>query len=355
MTHKIDRRTFLKAAGLAGLALGESQLAVTSQAVPAAAARILPLRRREIPGARVAFVKTQDHAAGVRRALDLLDLNPVQGKRLFVKPNFNSAHAFPGSTHPAALRALIERLNAMGADGITLGDRSGMGVAHQIMQTMGVYQMADELGFETLPFETLADSDWELLQPEASHWQHGFAMARRILEADGVVQTCCLKTHGYGGHITLSLKNSVGMVAKTLPVGSRRYDFMDELHHSPDQRRMIAEINLAYEPDLIVLDGVQAFTTGGPHAGTLVDSQVILAGTDRVAIDAVGTAILRYFGTTAEVRQGAIFENEQIARAVELGLGVDRPEKIEFVTGDAESAAYAEAIRAILLEPGMLP
>ena len=43
-----------------------------------------------------------------------------------------------------------------------------------------------------------------------------------------------------------------------------------------------------------------------------------------------------------------IFEQEQIARAVELGLGVAGPDAIEIVTRDAESARYAEKLRAIL-------
>lgn len=136
------------------------------------------------------------------------------------------------------------------------------------------------------------------------------------------------------------------MVAKWVPGDS--YNYMDELHGTADQRRMIAEINAAYQPDLVVLDGVEAFVNGGPHAGRLVYPEVMLAGTDRIALDAVGVALLRYFGTTAEVSQGTIFEQEQIARAVELGLGISGPEQIELVTGDAESAAYAAEIKQIL-------
>jgi len=62
----------------------------------------------------------------------------------------------------------------------------------------------------------------------------------------------------------------------------------------------------------------------------------------------VGVALLRYFGTTNAVAAGPIFQQEQIARAVELGLGVSSPEGIEFVTGDADSAAYASALEPIL-------
>ena len=111
---------------------------------------------------------------------------------------------------------------------------------------------------------------------------------------------------------------------------------------------MIAEINAAYHPDLVVLDGVEAFTTGGPDSGKLVQANVILAGTDRVALDAVGVALLRYFGTTPEVSQGTIFEQEQLARAVQLQIGAANPRQIDLVTGDRESAEYAKQIRAIL-------
>ncbi|MCH8067937.1 MAG: hypothetical protein IID16_01500 [Candidatus Marinimicrobia bacterium] len=45
-----------------------------------------------------------------------------------------------------------------------------------------------------------------------------------------------------------------------------------------------------------------------------------------------------------------IFEQGQIARAVELGLGVTRPEEIEIVTDDEDSRMYAEQLREILLK-----
>jgi uncharacterized protein (DUF362 family) len=111
---------------------------------------------------------------------------------------------------------------------------------------------------------------------------------------------------------------------------------------------MIAEVNVAYQPDLVVLDGVEAFVTGGPATGKRVDSQVVLAGTDRVAIDAVGVALLRLFGTTPEVSRGPVFAQAQIARAVELGLGISGPDEIELITGDDQSAAYAAQIHEAL-------
>lgn len=294
----------------------------------------------------VAFVKTTDRATGVKRAIDLLGMEKFRGKDIFIKPNFNSADPTPGSTHEDTLVALMRQLQAMGAGPLTLGDRSGMGDTREVMGKKSAFQMGKELGAKVVIFDELTSDDWELLKPQDSHWEQGFALPRVVRKAGGVVQTCCLKTHRYGGHFTLSLKNSVGFAAKQVPGNS--YNFMRELHSSPNQRRMIAEINTAYKPDLILLDGVQAFTNGGPDKGKMVESNVILAGTDRVAIDAVGVALLRHFGTTPEVSQGAIFDQEQIARAVQLKIGVSSPKQIELVTGDRESAEYAKQIRAVL-------
>lgn len=296
--------------------------------------------------AQVAFIKTSDRAAGIRRAMEFLEINQVNGKKVVLKPNFNSADSTPGSTHNDVLLTMVASLWEMGAESITVADRSGMGNTRQVMRQKGVTEMAEELGFNLTVLDELGPEDWTAVHPPDSDWSRGFLFARPFLEADTIIQTCCLKTHRYGGHFTMSLKNSVGMVAK---FGEDGYNYMQELHSSSNQRKMIAEINSAYTPALVVVDAVEAFVSGGPATGKRVQSEVVLAGTDRIALDAVGVAILRYFGTTPEVEQGRIFEQEQIARAVSLGLGVSRPEDIELLTDDAASADYAAQIQEVLL------
>lgn len=296
--------------------------------------------------ARVAFVKTTNRAAGVGRAIDLLGLKPFNAKDLFIKPNFNSADSPPGSTHIDTLAAIIDKLRKLGSGRLTIGDRSGMGNTREVMEAKEVFRLAKEAKVETIVFDDLPANDWIPIKNTATHWQRGFALPQPVIKAGGIVQTCCLKTHRFGGHFTLSLKNSVGLAAKRVPGDS--YNYMSELHSSPHQRRMISEINAAYHPALIVLDGVDAFVTGGPDRGKQVNAQVILAGTDRIAIDAVGVALLRYYGTTPEVSKGKVFDQEQIARAVELGLGITGPDQIELVTGDADSDEYAKKIRALI-------
>jgi uncharacterized protein (DUF362 family) len=296
--------------------------------------------------ARIALVKTADRAKGVRQALEIFGLNPVRGNRVLLKPNYNSAEGAPASTHPDILRTLVMEMNEMGARSITVGERSGMGDTRTVLEHTGVFALSGELGFDTVIFDELEEEEWVIQQSGEFHWPSGFAVPRMLLDSECVVQTCNLKTHSYGGHFSLSLKNSVGFVARSVSSGSTNY--MADLHGSSYQRHMIAEINTAYTPSLIVMDGVDAFVEGGPATGRKVSPSVVIAGTDPVAVDAVGVAILRYFGTTPQVSQGKVFEQEQIARAVELGLGVDSPERIRIVTGDAESEAYASQISQYL-------
>jgi len=297
---------------------------------------------------KVSLVRTGDRTAGARRALELLKINPLKGKSVVLKPNFNSADPTPGSTHIETLRSLILTLKDMGAKKITLAERSGPGdtTAH-ILELKGAVALAQEIGFDIVNLQELPRDGWVLVKPTDSHWKDGFLFPRIYKEAEAIVTTCCLKTHQYGGHFTLSMKLSVGMVPPGLGQSSG-YPYMNELHSSKFQRQLIAEINTAYSPDLVLLDGVDAFVDGGPARGKRVKADVMIAGTDRIAIDATGVAILRSLGTTPEVTHGKIFEQDQIKRAVELWLGVKSAGEIQFLTGDKESATYAADIKKIL-------
>lgn len=290
------------------------------------------------PKARVALVKTTDRAKGVAEALKLVSFPSPGGIGVFIKPNFNTSDAPPGSTHNETLRALILELKARGASLVTVGDRSGPEPMKTVMEKKGLPALAAETGSVLMNFEELPAEGWVHLAPAGSHWKDGFDFARPLAESPYPVATCCLKTHQYGGVHTMSLKLTVGAVHRK---------FMRELHGSPDQRKMIAEINLGYRPKLIVLDGVDAFTDGGPMTGTLARPGVMLAATDRVALDAVGLAILKDLGTTEAIMSKTIFEQDQLARAGELGLGILGPNELEIVTADEDSRLYADRLRAI--------
>lgn len=292
---------------------------------------------------RVVLVSTEDRVVGTRQAIELLQPEGIRGQTIFLKPNYNTGDPAPAATDTGLLEALVQEMQNAGAASITIGDRSGMADTRQAMTRKGVFQLADQYGLNAIVFDEMAAEDWQYIDSEGTHWSQGFAIARPILDAGAVVNTCCLKTHRYGGHFTLSLKNSVGMVAKYVP--GDPYNYMGELHSSPHQRLMIAEINQTYRPGLVLLDGVDAFVNGGPDTGKQMKAGVILAGTDRVAVDAVAIGILRSLGTTDDVARGSVWQLEQIRRAVELGLGAASGTQIEIITANATSQAKADAIR----------
>ncbi len=328
LAHDLDRRDFIRVvtAGMALLpALGTAGLA-----------QVLGPRR-----SRVAIVKTSDRRRGVTEVLKLLDLKAVKGKQVVIKPNFNSADETPGSTHNDTLGQLVAELHRLNARSVTLGESSGPPQTRGVMEKKGTFDLAKEARFDIVDYEQLTEKDWVKIPAVSMHWPEGFSLPRLVVDAEYNVSTCCLKTHGFGGVFSMSLKLAVGMTPKPIRRG---------MHASADMRRMIAELNTGYKPNLIVLDGVAAFTDGGPSKGDLKAGNVVIAGDDRVAVDAVGVAMLKSLGANQAIMGRKIFEQEQIARAVELQLGVVSADAIDLVTGDAESRAVADALKLILAQ-----
>jgi uncharacterized protein (DUF362 family) len=326
-SRSIDRRDFLRATA-AGLAL-----------LPMVGPEGLRMPRARM--SRVALVRTGDRKRGVTEVLKLLNPLGMAGKRVVMKPNFNTADDAPGSTHSDTLSQLVTELFERDARSVTLGESSGPPQTRGVMERKGVFDLAQQLRFDVVNFEEIPESDWAPFAAEGTHWPEGFHLPRLVVDSEYLVSTCCLKTHGFGGVFSMSLKLSVGLTPKTI----RR-----TMHRSPDMRRMIAELNAGYRPQLIVLDGVTAFTDGGPSSGVLKQGNVVIASDDRVAVDAVGLAVLKELGSNDAIMGRRIFEQEQMARAVELGLGVSGPGEIELLTGDAESRAYARRLEGILGE-----
>ncbi len=291
----------------------------------------------------VILVRTESRREGVSASLKALNVNPAKGKHVLIKPNFNTADPTPGSTHNDTLAALAEELWAMGAKSISLGERSWPRT-RKVMELKGVLPVLQKLDVRVIDFDDLKEEDWVEFKPKGSHWANGFRIARPILEAECLVSTGCLKTHQFGGVFTLSLKLHVGVV----PTERHGYSYMHELHTSPHQRKMIAEINQPFNPQLVVIDGVDAFVDEGPATGKLARGNVFLAAKDRVAIDAIGVAVLKYLGSNDRIMNTKIFEQEQIARAVELGLGAATPAEIDVIPADNKSADMCDKIVEIL-------
>jgi len=293
---------------------------------------------------QVTLVQTEDRKQGVKTVLKALKgSNPIKGKNVLIKPNFNTADPTPGSTHNDTLQALVEEVWKMGAKSISLGDRS-YPPTKEVMEQKGVIPVLEKLEVKIINFDELKEKDWLEFKPRGSHWPNGFRIARPILESEYLISTGCLKTHQFGGIFTLSMKLHVGVV----PTSRHGYDYMRQLHSSPHQRRMTAEINEPFKPNFVIMDGVEAFVDGGPATGKKAKGNVFWASTDRVAIDAVGVAILKSLGSNENIMGRKIFEQEQIARAVELGLGAFSPSAIEVIPADEKSRDYRDRMVEIL-------
>jgi len=326
--HIIRRRDFLKGAA-AGLVL-----------LPHTRWDTLGIQPRSRASA-VAVIRTTDRKEGVTRAMALLNPTGMAGKQVVIKPNFNTADDAPAGTSNDTLVQLVTELRERDARSILLGESSGPPDTGEVMAQKGIPDLANDMAFDVVNYDEIADGDWVHFKPEGTHWPEGFHLPRHIVDAEYTVSACCLKTHAYGGVFTMSMKLSVGLTPEPIRRG---------MHRSPDMRRMIAELNQGYSPDFIIMDGVEVFTDGGPTRGTLAQGNLVVAGTDRVAVDAVGLAILKEMGSNDAIMGTPIFQQEQMARAVEVGLGVSGPDQIRLVSDTEEGRAYASRLTEILAQ-----
>lgn len=164
---RMNRRDFLKLSGMAGGAI------------------LLGIEKEETMAetkSRVALIKTSDRKAGVQLSIKALRINPVKGKAVLIKPNFNTADITPGSTHNDTLVALVEEIWAMGAKTISLGERSYPPTL-EVMDQKGILPLMKKLNVQIVNFDDLEKKDWVLIKPNHSHWKEGFRVARPVLEA----------------------------------------------------------------------------------------------------------------------------------------------------------------------------
>lgn len=295
----------------------------------------------------VAIVKTTNRAAGIPRAVELLGDSDFSGREVYLKGSYNSAHPFPATTHPDSLSASVKFLRSKGSSAITLVERSGMGLTREVMEMLGVLERIRELGIAFLPLEDLSAQDWAQIDLPGSHWKNGIEAPRFLTGESCVVQICNLRTHRFGGEFSASLKNSIGLIAKQSSTNAQQ-NYMEELHSSPHQCSMIAEVNQVYSPQLLIMDVVQTFIEGGPESGQIADPGIIAASRDRVALDAVGIAILRHFGAEFPLDRGSVFDQKQIKRSVEIGLGVRSAAQIHLIADDDESRILASRLSNLL-------
>lgn len=119
------------------------------------------------------------------------------------------------------------------AASLTLAERSGMGDTRRVLERAGASDVLTGAGARPIVLDDAGPAAWPPFS--AAHRPSGFHAARLFTEAPCVMQTMGCKTHRFGGHVTLSLENTLGLVAKRVP--GRTHDFMRDLHGSPISAR----------------------------------------------------------------------------------------------------------------------
>jgi uncharacterized protein (DUF362 family) len=221
--------------------------------------------------------------------------------KILIKPNMNTADPWPGGgTDTYFLDALIKVLQDEGYTNLTVADTCGpWGPTERVIKKVGYDTVCKSNGVQL--------NDWDKMK-----WMNitnkKAEFLGRFADGDGTV--------GYPGHITMSLKLSVGTLHRA-DRGAHLHNFN---HIFVGQQA--AEINLPFKPDLVIMDGRRSFISGGPSHGELVKPGFILASGDQVANDVTGIKILQewYPKTQNKITMDAWHVN-QIAQAVKVGVG----------------------------------
>lgn len=266
--------------------------------------------------ALVSVVGGEDIKSMIREAVSLiggLGKIGVEGKSVLVKPNVVTGDPNPTTTNPEVVRAVVEFLYEEGARRVFVGDMSALltlSTARNMKRT-GITKAAREAGAEVICFE---DYDWiEVKLPGARYLQQVY-VSEWIYKADRFINLPVIKTHKYAAY-SICLKNFIGATH----LKQRPY-FIDEAHWE----EVVSEINLAYSPHLNIIDGTTSMIAGGPRKGTTEKTNIILASGDRVAADVAGLGVIKSFGRWPMVIDKGIWEQRQIKRALEVGLGVGK-------------------------------
>jgi uncharacterized protein (DUF362 family) len=132
---------------------------------------------------------------------------------------------------------------------------------------------------------------------------------RKVSEVDVFINIPILKHHG-STILTGALKNMMGLTTRktnvTFHLGSGKRNDPEYL------AQCIADLNLVRKPDLTVADATEFITGNGPAGpGPMKKLDLVVAGTDPVAVDAFGSACLD--ASPADILT--------VAKAYEHGIG----------------------------------
>jgi uncharacterized protein (DUF362 family)/NAD-dependent dihydropyrimidine dehydrogenase PreA subunit len=217
----------------------------------------------------------------VRPAVDLaFELFPldIQGRSVLIKPNVlrGSAPEEGIVTHPAVLRAVVDKVESLQPASIVVGDNPGLfnyGDNERCFEQTGLMEAAK--GY----YRNIGTSSVQLaFDPE---FMPHVGLSSAVCDADVVISLPKFKTHGLTV-ITGAVKNSYGF----LPGAQKAH--LHKAAGSPERfHRVIAEVFRLRVPDLVIMDAVVGMEGNGPASPDLREIGCLLASSDALALDAV--------------------------------------------------------------------
>lgn len=241
--------------------------------------------------AKIALIRVDEYdraqiAFGLASAFAELNVASLftPGENILIKPNLLSP-ATPDravTPHPVVFDALIEQLSSFMVR-LSYGDSPAMASPKSAARAAGLSEVADRWAVPLADFARGQEIDL----PEGVRLRKTM-IANGVLEAAGLVNLCKLKTHALTG-MTGAIKNFYGVI-----VGPRKAQLHVQYPDAFSFAKMLAELNHLVKPRLIVMDAIVAMEGNGPANGNPRKVGLILVGTDPVAIDTVGAAIMGF-------------------------------------------------------------
>jgi uncharacterized protein (DUF362 family) len=229
---------------------------------------------------------------------------------VILKPNYNTNDPYPASTDPIFLESIISLLSQVTTN-ISIIESSTISANTKKITAPLIGDLLNEYN---IPLITEKDTNYrriDLASKGAKYIKKVKFPQEIVNDENKIILLPCLKTH-FIAEYSGALKLAVGYMERKSRI---------PLHTSLRVPEKSAEINLAYKPDLIVMDARKIFVTGGPAKGKFAESGKILVGTNRTAIDIQGTEIIRSYNEKNKLsKYSSSREVRTIKRALELEI-----------------------------------
>jgi len=198
-------------------------------------------------------------------------------KPVLIKPNYiNSKHPSTGITTDArVIEGIVKFLRAHKIEEVIIGEGSGFADTLQAFKVAGVDAVAERWGVKLVD---LNKDEFVEVHPPNPLSLRKVRVAKTALEST-IISVPKLKLHRIAT-VTLSLKNMMGaLTSKGL------------FHRGASLSENIADLASILKPSVSVIDGIIA-GEGHEASGNPIEMDLVIAGTDPVAVDAVGAALM---------------------------------------------------------------